>query len=147
MPRKGGFRGSNRCEECGNKAKKDCGFMRCRSCCRSKGFGCQTHVTSIWVLAYIRRLRHPPRQNPKRIRHNPSLGLEGKNFLTEVTSQATFRCVRMSSSEDAGDQYAYQAIVNIAVHVFKGILYDQGPQRMLLWRDTFAATGGKSNRH
>lgn len=29
--------------------------------------------------------------------------------------------------DDAVDQYAYQTAVNIGGHVFKGILYDQGP--------------------
>ena len=48
------------------------------------------------------------------------------NFPAEVTSPATFRCVRLSSIEDAADQYAYQTSVNIGGHVFKGILYDQG---------------------
>ncbi|KAE8698674.1 hypothetical protein F3Y22_tig00110597pilonHSYRG00621 [Hibiscus syriacus] len=86
MSRQAGFGGSTRCQECGNKAKRDCGFMRCRTCCRSKGFECQTHVTSTWVPAY--------RRNPKRQRQNPSSGLEGRDFPTKVTSQATFRCVR-----------------------------------------------------
>lgn len=34
----------------------------------------------------------------------------------------------MSSIDEADDQYAYQAAVNIGGHVFKGILYDQGPE-------------------
>ncbi|KAK8558517.1 hypothetical protein V6N13_098173 [Hibiscus sabdariffa] len=129
--RQGGFGGSRRCEECGNKAKKDCGFMRCRTCCRSKGFECQTHVSSTWVPAYKRRPRHPPPHNPKRPRQNPSAGLEVKSFPAEVTSEATFRCVRVSSGEDAGDQYAYLTSVNVEGHVFKGILYDQGPDQAL----------------
>ena len=56
------------------------------------------------------------------------LGLELGNFPAEVNSQAVFRCVRVSSFEDADDQYAYQTAVNIGGHVFKGILYDQGPE-------------------
>ncbi|XP_039006346.1 protein SHI RELATED SEQUENCE 1-like [Hibiscus syriacus] len=108
MSRQAGFGGSTRCQECGNKAKRDCGFMRCRTCCRSKGFECQTHVTSTWVPAY--------RRNPKRQRQNPSSGLEGRDFPTKVTSQATFRCVRVSSSEDGGDQYGYLTSVNIGGH-------------------------------
>ncbi|KAK9000429.1 hypothetical protein V6N11_080929 [Hibiscus sabdariffa] len=129
--RQGGIGGSRRCEECGNKAKKDCGFMRCRTCCRSKGFECQTHVSSTWVPAYRRR-RHPvPPHNPKRLRQNPSSGLEVKSFPAEVTSEVTFRCVRVSSGEGAGDQYAYLTSVNIEGHVFKGILYDQGPDQEL----------------
>ncbi|KAE8675750.1 Protein SHORT INTERNODES [Hibiscus syriacus] len=50
------------------------------------------------------------------------------NFPAEVNSEAVFRCVRVSSIEDGDDQYAYRAAVNIAGHVFKGILYDQGPE-------------------
>ncbi|OMO75576.1 Zinc finger, lateral root primordium type 1 [Corchorus olitorius] len=118
--------------------------MRCRTCCRSKGFECQTHIKSTWVPAYRRRHRHPqqlssvpqqqllplPHHNPKRLRENPSSpsGLEVGDFPAEVTSPATFRCVRVSSIDDADDQYAYQTAVNIGGHVFKGILYDQGPE-------------------
>lgn len=38
----------------------------------------------------------------------------------------------MSSSDEGEDQdeYAYQTAVNIGGHVFKGILYDQGPDRV-----------------
>ncbi|XWS40081.1 hypothetical protein CRYUN_Cryun18bG0109700 [Craigia yunnanensis] len=136
--RQGGF-GVTRCQDCGNQAKKDCGYMRCRTCCRSKGFECQTHIKSTWVPAYRRRHRHQqlspaPLQhlslhNPKRLRENPSSGLEVGNFPAEVTSPATFRCVRVSSIEDAADQYAYRTSVNIGGHVFKGILYDQGPDQ------------------
>ncbi|KAL4359070.1 hypothetical protein AHAS_Ahas08G0040600 [Arachis hypogaea] len=37
--------------DCGNQAKKDCPHMRCRTCCKSCGFDCQTHVKSTWVPA------------------------------------------------------------------------------------------------
>ncbi|XVF01043.1 hypothetical protein REPUB_Repub04eG0053600 [Reevesia pubescens] len=131
--------GGTRCQDCGNQSKKDCGYMRCRTCCRSKGFECQTHIKSTWVPAYRRRQRHPqissvpqqhlPLHNPKRLRENPSSGFEVGNFPAEVTSPATFRCVRVSSIEDAADQYAYRTAVNIGGHMFKGILYDQGPDQ------------------
>ncbi|KAK8626784.1 hypothetical protein V6N13_134416 [Hibiscus sabdariffa] len=55
--------------------------------------------------------------------------LEVGTFPAEVTSPATFRCIRVSSVEDADDQYAYRTAVNIGGHVFKGILYDQGPDQ------------------
>lgn len=53
----------------------------------------------------------------------------GSTFPAEVAaSAATFSCVRVSSTEDsASDQYAYRTAVSIGGHVFKGILYDQGP--------------------
>lgn len=50
----------------------------------------------------------------------------GGHFPAEVNSPAVFRCVRVSAMDDAEEQYAYQTAVNIAGHVFKGILYDQG---------------------
>ncbi|XVE67025.1 hypothetical protein DITRI_Ditri08aG0127200 [Diplodiscus trichospermus] len=138
--RQGGF-GGTRCQDCGNQAKKDCGYMRCRTCCRSKGFECETHIKSTWVPSYRRRHRHQqlspvtqqhllPLHNPKRLRENPSPGLEVGNFPPEVTSPATFRCVRVSSIDDTvDDQYAYRTSVNIGGHMFKGILYDQGPDQ------------------
>jgi LRP1 type putative zinc finger protein len=56
------------------------------------------------------------------------LGLEVGHFPATVNSPAVFQCVRVSSIEDADDQYAYQTAVNIGGHVFKGILYDVGPE-------------------
>lgn len=50
----------------------------------------------------------------------------GGHFPAEVNTPAVFRCVRVSAMDDAEEQYAYQTAVNIAGHVFKGILYDQG---------------------
>lgn len=119
-----------RCQDCGNQAKRDCIFSRCRTCCRSKGFQCQTHVKSTWIPAYRRRHRliqpETTPSNPKRLRD--TLGLEEGNFPVEVNSPATFRCVKVSSVDDEVDQFAYQTAVVIGGHVFKGILYDQGPE-------------------
>lgn len=39
------------CQDCGNQAKKDCSHRRCRTCCKSRGFDCATHVKSTWVPA------------------------------------------------------------------------------------------------
>ncbi|XP_039040041.1 protein SHI RELATED SEQUENCE 3-like [Hibiscus syriacus] len=127
MSRQGGL-GGTRCQDCGNIAKKDCGYMRCRTCCRSKGFECLTHVKSTWVPAYRRQNRHQQQQQqffslPIPLLNNPGY------FPAEVTSPATFRCVRVSSIEEAADQYAYRTAVTIGGHVFKGILYDQGPDQ------------------
>ena len=51
------------------------------------------------------------------------------NFPAEVTSAATFHVVRVSPMADDGGaaQFAYQTSIGIGGHVFKGILYDQGP--------------------
>ncbi len=50
--------GSSACQECGNQAKKDCSYQRCRTCCKSRGFECSTHLKSTWVPAAKRRERH-----------------------------------------------------------------------------------------
>ncbi|KAI4374951.1 hypothetical protein MLD38_012883 [Melastoma candidum] len=156
----GGAGGGMNCQDCGNQAKKDCVHLRCRTCCKSRGFQCPTHVKSTWVPAARRRERqqqlaalqqqqhHPHQQpqqqfrleNPKRQRENtqPSTslacttrppGLEVGHFPAEVSTPAMFRCVRVSSMDETGDdEYAYQTSVNICGHVFKGVLYDQGPE-------------------
>ncbi|XP_031126619.1 protein SHI RELATED SEQUENCE 1-like [Ipomoea triloba] len=138
----GGSSGSNsRCQDCGNQSKKDCAYMRCRTCCKSRGFECPTHIKSTWVPVCKRRPRHhhlsttasqhPLTANPKRYRqlqNPPFFGGEEGNFPAEVSFPAVFRCVRVSAVDNGEDQYAYQTSVNIAGHVFKGILYDQGPE-------------------
>ncbi|KAF7829612.1 protein SHI RELATED SEQUENCE 5-like [Senna tora] len=144
--------GGINCQDCGNQAKKDCAHLRCRTCCKSRGFHCQTHVKSTWVPAAKRRERHQQLaalhhqqhhdhqfrpDNSKRHRENqpstsfmpvPTTGLEVGQFPAEVNSSAVFRCVRVSAMDSPDEQYAYQTAVNIGGHVFKGILYDQGPE-------------------
>ncbi|XP_058110226.1 protein SHI RELATED SEQUENCE 1-like [Magnolia sinica] len=152
--------GGMSCQDCGNQSKKDCAHMRCRTCCKSRGFQCPTHVKSTWVPASRRRERQQQLaaiqqqqqqrtggvglhggENPKRQRENPTApslactrlptstsGMElAGHFPAEVNSPAVFRCVRVSALDDPDDQYAYQTAVSIGGHVFKGILYDQGP--------------------
>lgn len=141
----GGERGGTiPCQDCGNQAKKDCVHMRCRTCCKSRGFDCPTHVKSTWVPASVRRERHHrlvgsatvaaahgggdqqelmSSGQPKRM----TRGMEVGNFPAELSSPAVFRCVRVSSVDDTEDEIAYQTAVSIGGHVFKGILYDQGP--------------------
>ncbi|TXG52142.1 hypothetical protein EZV62_021311 [Acer yangbiense] len=191
--------GGMNCQDCGNQAKKDCPHMRCRTCCKSRGFQCQTHVKSTWVPAAKRRERqhqlaalqrqhqnqqHHQQQNqqeqeqdqqqqfrgenPKRQRENqgdtsttsttttPSLacttllpttntGLElSQQLPPEVNSPAVFRCVRVSAMDDVEEQFAYQTAVNIGGHVFKGILYDQGPENRY---NPGGSGGGESSHH
>lgn len=45
------------CQDCGNQAKKDCPHRRCRTCCKSRGYDCATHLRSTWVPAARRRER------------------------------------------------------------------------------------------
>ncbi|CAN6333246.1 unnamed protein product [Urochloa humidicola] len=49
--------GAVTCHDCGNQAKKGCAHSRCRTCCNSRGFECETHVRSTWVPAARRRER------------------------------------------------------------------------------------------
>ncbi|KAJ7555065.1 hypothetical protein O6H91_05G020800 [Diphasiastrum complanatum] len=70
--------GSSTCKECGNHAKKDCVYQRCRTCCKSRNFDCPTHIKSTWVPAAKRRERQvaeasaiaagQPRPKSKRLR-------------------------------------------------------------------------------
>ncbi|KAH9758911.1 protein SHI RELATED SEQUENCE 5 [Citrus sinensis] len=170
----GGGGGGMNCQDCGNQAKKDCPHMRCRTCCKSRGFQCQTHVKSTWVPAAKRRerqhqlaalQRHQQQQeqqqlnqqdsqqhhhhhqqqqfrgeNPKRQRENQ--GLEVSQFPSELSSPAVFRCVRVSAIDDPDEEFAYQTAVHIGGHVFKGILYDQGPEN----RYTAAAESSHSQQ-
>ncbi|XP_061375539.1 protein LATERAL ROOT PRIMORDIUM 1-like [Gastrolobium bilobum] len=46
------------CQDCGNRAKKDCTFKRCRTCCKGRGYNCSTHVKSTWIPASLRRDRN-----------------------------------------------------------------------------------------
>ncbi|KAI3432043.1 uncharacterized protein J3R85_007711, partial [Psidium guajava] len=158
----GGGGGGINCQDCGNQAKKDCAHLRCRTCCKSRGFECPTHVKSTWVPAAKRRERQqqlaaaaamhrqqqqPPRQEQpfqldhysKRHREGEvsaappfpagTSGLEvGQPFPPEINSSAVFRCVRVSAMDDADEEFAYQTAVNIGGHMFRGILYDQGPE-------------------
>ncbi|KAK2392598.1 protein EXPRESSION OF TERPENOIDS [Trifolium repens] len=140
MRRSGG--GMN-CQDCGNQAKKDCTHLRCRTCCKSRGFHCQTHVKSTWVPASKRRERqqqhhlsmlqhfHRPKLRHSHT-HQQQQGFELGQFPPEVSSPGvTFKCVRVSSLDGPDhDQCAYQTAVNIGGHVFKGILYDQGPSSL-----------------
>ncbi|KAK4490684.1 hypothetical protein RD792_001376 [Penstemon davidsonii] len=161
----GGGGGGISCQDCGNQAKKDCVHMRCRTCCKSRGFYCGTHVRSTWVPASKRRERQqPPNRHGgqtstsgqrQTININPpapapapatTTGLEVGNFPAEVSSEAVFRGVRVSSIDDGEDQYAYQTTVNICGHVFKGILYDQGTETQynMVAGETNSSGGGGS---
>ncbi|AEC06728.1 SHI-related sequence 4 [Arabidopsis thaliana] len=135
------------CQECGNQAKKGCTHGRCRTCCKSNGLHCPTHVRSTWIPIAKRRERQQQLQTPtsnptggsgrvgkyRDINQHATLDSSGlemgeTRFPDEVSSDALFRCVRMSGTDDGEGQYAYQTTVGIAGHLFKGILYNQGPE-------------------
>ncbi|KAG6530269.1 hypothetical protein ZIOFF_012492 [Zingiber officinale] len=51
-----------------------------------------------------------------------------ESFPAEVSAPASFRCVRVSHVDEGDEVYAYQTAINIGGHVFKGLLYDHGPE-------------------
>jgi len=145
------------CQDCGNQAKKDCSHGRCRTCCRSRGFECQTHVKSTWVPAARRRERQmmaggfgggggpssgstSGAKKPRLISSatttshtstsntvdTGSSHQDPGSMPGQVKAPAVFKCVRVTAVEGGKDEYAYQAVVRIGGHVFKGFLYDQG---------------------
>lgn len=65
------------------------------------------------------------------------------NFPAEVSSPAVFRFVRVSAIDENDNQYAYQTAVNIGGHLFKGILYDHGPESTYM-PATETSSGGAS---
>ncbi|CAA0839237.1 Protein SHORT INTERNODES [Striga hermonthica] len=158
-PARGGLlmvRGGVSCQDCGNQAKKDCAHMRCRTCCKSRGFDCQTHVKSTWVPAAKRREKQQQQRRRqqqqmavlrKRQRDddddgddngggeggssslmctNGPPGMEVGNFPPELSSEAVFRWVRVAGSN--GHHHAYEATVSISGHIFKGILYNEAAE-------------------
>ncbi|XP_042403742.1 protein SHORT INTERNODES-like isoform X1 [Zingiber officinale] len=156
VTRSGLVGGGMSCQDCGNQAKKDCAHLRCRTCCKSRGFPCPTHVKSTWVSAAKRRERQQQlvaaaAQADARQQRGASASSEGgaetfkrprevsaaalatttfgepESFPAEVSAPAVFRCVRVSHVDEPDDAYAYHAAVSIGGHVFKGLLYDHGP--------------------
>ncbi|CAM0952605.1 unnamed protein product [Alopecurus aequalis] len=163
--------GGTSCQDCGNQAKKDCTHQRCRTCCKSRGFACATHVKSTWVPASKRRERQqqltalaasavasaggagPSRDLTKRPRAritntttssgDQQMVTVAERFPREVSSEAVFRCVRLGPVDQAEAELAYQTTVSIGGHVFKGILHDIGPTNAQL-QAAGAAGGGSS---
>ncbi|XP_057723899.1 protein SHI RELATED SEQUENCE 3-like [Arachis stenosperma] len=132
-----GDQSSTKCQDCGNQAKKECSYWRCRTCCKNKGFHCQTHIKSTWVPVDRRRhrevnnhfqLHHPHISKKHKHFYSPSPGVEDKLKLPSATnSMAIFRRVEVRSMDHAVNEIGYQTCVNIGGHVFSGLLYDHGP--------------------
>ncbi|KAF8772093.1 hypothetical protein HU200_006086 [Digitaria exilis] len=146
----GGGRAGTSCQDCGNNAKKDCSHMRCRTCCRSRGFSCPTHVKSTWVPAAKRRerqqqlaalFRGAANNNAAAAATNSAMVTTttssakdddageggGGRFPPELSVEAVFRCVRIGAVDEPEAELAYQTAVSIGGHTFKGILRDHGP--------------------
>ncbi|KZV18846.1 SHI-related sequence 7 [Dorcoceras hygrometricum] len=117
MARQG--RGANEginCQDCGNQAKKDCTHLRCRTCCKSRGFPCQTHVKSTWVPAAKRRERQQQitamqqehqqltvgGENTKRLRENSGGGAGSSGGIGSSVLASTTRLPVIPSGFDRG---------------------------------------------
>ncbi|XP_021888364.1 protein SHI RELATED SEQUENCE 6 isoform X2 [Carica papaya] len=136
------------CRDCGNRAKKECGYGRCRTCCKTRGYDCVTHLKSTWVPAARRREKQAAASastagagdssgssscgvkrsrmasasdNNTCFRFETSFAQQG-----QVRAPAVFRCIRVTAIADGKAEVGYQATVNISGHVFKGFLYDHG---------------------
>ncbi|KAJ1426988.1 Zinc finger, lateral root primordium type 1 [Sesbania bispinosa] len=142
------------CQDCGNRAKKDCLYRRCRTCCKGRGYDCNTHVKSTWVPSIRRREREMAvvsaaggGDGAKRPRplvgssHNATATSHSSNSNAttchqdagfkeslpgHVRAPAVFRCHRVTAIGNGEDEFAYMATVHISGHVFKGFLYDYG---------------------
>ncbi|XP_042425081.1 protein LATERAL ROOT PRIMORDIUM 1-like [Zingiber officinale] len=98
------------CQDCGNQAKKDCSHRRCRTCCKSRGFDCSTHVKSTWVPAARRRERQltvaaaagssTSTSAPKKARLVSSQPATASHTSTSNTTPRSFDTT--SSHQDAG---------------------------------------------
>ncbi|KAG8656642.1 protein SHI RELATED SEQUENCE 6 isoform X2 [Manihot esculenta] len=168
---------SSVCRDCGNRAKKECEYRRCRTCCKSRGYDCAPHIKSTWVPAARRRGRHAtdvggssgsssggggggdgnkrPRENVSATSNSFSTSNNNaaaffsfdnasncqdasfkQSLPSQVRAPAVFRCVRVTAISGGEAEVAYQAMVNISGHVFKGFLYDQGIDENNLNRDS-----------
>lgn len=139
------------CIDCGNRAKKECQFSRCRTCCKNRGYNCVTHVKSTWIPASRRRDRKTvgegddgggssesssyggkrprldvPKQSNFEASSHPQEAEFKKSLPGKVRAPAVFRCIRVTAITDGEAEVGYQATVNISGHVFKGLLYHHG---------------------
>ncbi|KAL2924500.1 Protein LATERAL ROOT PRIMORDIUM 1 [Bienertia sinuspersici] len=137
--------GTTTCQDCGNQAKKDCSHRRCRTCCRSRGFDCSTHVKSTWVPAARRRERqmigvsaggtHVINGDPLMVVvvvEPLRLHFRGEkaqadfkralrsHYQGQVKAPAVFKCVKVTAVDDGEDEFAYQAVVKIVVMYSRG---------------------------
>ncbi|CAL9246404.1 unnamed protein product [Arabidopsis halleri] len=134
--------GEKVCRDCGNRAKKECLFERCRTCCKSRGYNCVTHVKSTWIPSSATRSSSSPSERKKKLKldkqssANVSLlpittsrqersfkeGLPGK-----IEAPAVFKRTRVTAiSNNEQAEIGYQATVTISGHVFKGFLHYYG---------------------
>ncbi|XP_010427141.1 PREDICTED: protein SHI RELATED SEQUENCE 6-like [Camelina sativa] len=132
------------CRDCGNRAKKECLFERCRTCCKSRGYNCATHVKSTWVPSSAstrsssssserkKKLKLDKQSSPNvSILQTTTTSRQERSFKEglpgKIEAPAVFRRTRVtaiSNTEQA--EIGYQATVTISGHVFKGFLHYYG---------------------
>ncbi|KAL5099490.1 hypothetical protein RYX36_003817 [Vicia faba] len=108
------------CQDCGNQAKKDCPHARCRTCCKSRGFDCQTHVKSTWVPAARRRERQQQQQQlaaPKpQYRDIVTENRQRDLHNNQIPNNSALACARLPSNPlpTAGlvEEVNFPAVVN-----------------------------------
>ncbi|KAG2239288.1 hypothetical protein Bca4012_024039 [Brassica carinata] len=106
MMRSGGGGGNGAsCQDCGNQAKKDCAHVRCRTCCKSRGFDCPTHVRSTWVPAAKRRERQHQlstvQPQTHQLRGDSGVPKRQRENLPAATSSA-LACTRIPTHNASG---------------------------------------------
>jgi LRP1 type putative zinc finger protein len=114
-----GSGGGISCQDCGNQAKKDCPHVRCRTCCKSRGFDCQTHVKSTWVPAARRRERQQQQQQPhgERDLNNSSLACTRLPINPSLTVSPTATGIYDTTVYYCGCLIIHTPIIQLVVHV------------------------------
>lgn len=116
------------CQDCGNQAKKDCPHMRCRTCCKSRGFDCQTHVKSTWVPASRRRERQQQQHQLSTLQQNMETSgdlpkRQRERDHNNPTSSSPLACTRLPSNpSSSGIYYISPYIYLIFVIMFYFVL-------------------------
>ncbi|XP_062093175.1 protein SHI RELATED SEQUENCE 6-like [Humulus lupulus] len=93
------------CSDCGNRAKKECKFRRCRTCCRARAFPCSTHVRSTWVPVASRRKR-------------PAVEISGVGDGSSGSSFSASKKPRFNDSQTTAASYSSTSISNNALNTF-----------------------------
>lgn len=93
----------SRCEDCGNKAKKGCLYMRCRTCCKNNGFECQTHIKSTWVPLHKRSLLHDERHTDDDHHQQQRLAIDQEHIIINPNKRLR---QHNPSSQSAGTCYS-----------------------------------------
>lgn len=96
------------CQDCGNQAKKDCVYMRCRTCCKNRGFECSPHVNSTWVPASKRRERQQltlSQQQQQQVHEIREEILKRPHGEIPINSSSSLACYTRLPSDTSGILY------------------------------------------